>query len=82
MPSTDPSVLSPQCRQILRHLQEKGSISNMEAQAIYRIRALPRRIADLREAGYRTVKKFRKDPTGQRYVRYYCPEHVKKTEAA
>lgn len=82
MPSTNPSALSPQCRQILRHLQEKGSISNMEAQTIYRIRALPRRIADLREAGVRTVKKFRKDLTGQRYVRYYYPEHMKKTEAA
>ena len=34
------------------HFSQASSISNVEAQAIYRIRALPRRIADLEERGW------------------------------
>ena len=43
----------------------------MEAQTIYRIRALPRRISDLEERGWVFEREWRKDPTGQRYRRYF-----------
>jgi hypothetical protein len=62
--------LAPQTKQILKHLQTVGSISNVEAQALYRCRALPRRIADIKAAGYEVVRTLKVDATGQRYARY------------
>jgi hypothetical protein len=55
---------------IFTHLLTKGSITNVEAQALYRCRALPRRIADLKEAGVPIISVLKKDATGQRYARY------------
>ena len=55
---------------ILAHLMAKGSITNVEAQALYRCRALPRRIADLKECGWPISSVLKKDATGQRYARY------------
>jgi hypothetical protein len=52
------------------HFSQAPSISNVEAQAIYRIRALPRRIADLEERGWEFSREWKTDPTGQRYRRY------------
>jgi len=47
------------------------SISAVEASALYRIRALPRRIKDLEEKFHMVFTRERRvDPTGQRYVRY------------
>ena len=56
---------------ILKHLEDKGSITNIEAQALYRCRALPRRIADLKEIGFSIASVMKRDATNQRYVRYY-----------
>ena len=55
---------------ILTHLLLRGSITNVEAQAVYRVRALPRRISDLEERGVSIERHTKSDPTGQRYVRY------------
>lgn len=55
---------------ILDHLLTKGSITNVEAQALYRCRALPRRIADLKADGIPIKSVLKKDATGQRYARY------------
>lgn len=55
---------------ILDHLLKVGSISGIEAQNLYKCRALPRRIKDLKELGWNIVSHLRKDNTGQRYVRY------------
>jgi hypothetical protein len=55
---------------IFDHLLNKGSITNVEAQALYRCRALPRRIADLKELGVPISSVLKKDATGQRYARY------------
>jgi hypothetical protein len=55
---------------IFTHLLTKGSITNVEAQALYRCRALPRRIADLKEDGVPIISVLKKDATGQRYARY------------
>jgi hypothetical protein len=55
---------------ILNHLITKGSISNVEAQALYRCRSLSRRICDLKAAGWSINSYLKKDATGQRYARY------------
>ena len=55
---------------ILDHLKQVGSISFVEANDLYRVRSLPRRIADLREAGHSIVSEWRKDHLGQKYTRY------------
>ena len=55
---------------IFSHLLTKGSITNVEAQALYRCRALPRRIADLKSEGYVIKTTMKVDATGQRYARY------------
>ena len=58
--------------EILRdHLLRVGTISGLEASGMYRVRALPRRIKDLKDRyGMRIVSVHKKDATGQRYVRY------------
>lgn len=63
--------LSPQCETVLRHLHHKGSISCVEAAAVHRIRSLPRRILDLKDAGHEITTVLKTDETGQRYARYY-----------
>ncbi len=55
---------------VLAHLQKHGNISNAEAQTMFKCRALPRRIADLKEQGHIIVSTLKKDSTGQRYARY------------
>lgn len=70
--------LAPQTTTILRHLEKVGSISNVEAQALYKCRALPKRISeidraialDMNDMRY-IARETKKDATGQRYVRYY-----------
>lgn len=59
-----------QNEKILDHLKQVGSISFVEANDLYRVRSLPRRIADLREAGHSIVSEWRKDRLGQKYTRY------------
>ena len=54
-----------------RHFENYDDISNIEAQAVYKIRSLPRRICDLQERGYEFTKEWKKDLTGQRYIRYF-----------
>lgn len=55
---------------IKRHLELEGSISNLEAQSMYKVRALPRRISDLEADGIKIERVRKTDVTGQRYVRY------------
>lgn len=63
--------LTPQCRTILKHLKKGHTITQRSALIDFGIAALPRRIADLKEAGYdiESVMEHNK-LTGQRYVRY------------
>lgn len=62
-----------QTEQLLDHLIKTGNISNVEAQALYKMRALPRRIADLKDQGIDIRSEWRRDVTGQRYKRYLLP---------
>jgi len=61
---------APMTKVILDHLRKVGNISGNEANALYKCKALPRRIADLKELGWHIKGQFKKDATGQRYVRY------------
>lgn len=56
---------------ILDHLLSGLSISNVEAQALWRCRALPKRINELKADGWPITSERRKDSTGQTYVRYF-----------
>ena len=64
---------------LLDHFRVRPSISALEAQALFRIRSLARRINDLEAQGHKFRRVMRKDTTGQRYVRYY---YLGKQEAA
>jgi hypothetical protein len=66
--------LSRQCQTVLDHLRRVGSITPVEAQVVHRIRSLPRRILDLKDAGYDIKSVRAQDITGQRYVRYVLNE--------
>lgn len=63
---------------ILEHLLAKGSITNVEAAAMFKARSLTKRIAELRDRGYDIASEWRRDSTGQRYVRYW----LRKKEAS
>lgn len=62
--------MTPQLTVLLKHLKEQKTISQAEAGLIYKIRALPKRISELKELGYTITREIKKDPTGQRYARY------------
>lgn len=69
MPST--AGLAPQALTVLKHIQKAGSITLREAILDHSVQSLPRRIKDLREAGFNIVGSWRSHPlTGQRYMRY------------
>lgn len=64
-------VNSKPMRELLRdHLSNGRSISNVEAQALWRCRALPKRISELEASGMKMERERCKDSTGQSYVRY------------
>ena len=63
-----------QVEKIRAHLVMHGSITSVEAEAIYRCRRLASRIDELRKAGMKIASVTRRDPTGQRYVRYVLKE--------
>jgi hypothetical protein len=56
---------------LLNHFKVRDSITNIEAQAVFRMRSLSRRVCDLKSRGYKFRKDMRTDATGQRYVRYF-----------
>lgn len=68
---------------VLRHLQEVGSITCMEAHMVYKIRSLTSVIARLkRRKGLIIESILKKDLNGQRYVRYKLQRKGRKTLAA
>lgn len=60
-----------QCGLILEHLTKIGPLSIHDAARIYRIAHPPRRICDLRDAGWRINTVMMKDGTGRRHAVYY-----------
>lgn len=55
---------------ILYHLKNNGSLSSREAEDLYRVRDLPKRISVLRQEGHPIHRKLKSDALGQRYARY------------
>lgn len=56
---------------IIDHINKAGHITCRQAIIDYSIPALPRRICDLEEMGFRFDRKWAKHPvTGQEYVQY------------
>lgn len=62
--------MTPQAQTILTHLSQHGPITGVEAEQVYRVRHLPRRIADLRDMGFDIKTTWHRDATNQRYARY------------
>lgn len=62
--------MTPQAQTVLTHLANVGPLTGVEAEAVHRIRHLPRRIADLKAAGFDIRTTLKRDATGQRYARY------------
>ena len=59
-----------QLNMIKKHFNKGLSISGYEAQDLYRIASLPRRINDLEETGMTINRERKADATGRAYVRY------------
>lgn len=53
------------------HLTSVGNITRREADSLYRIQSLSRRINDLEERGVNIMRDNRVDATGARYTRYF-----------
>lgn len=63
--------MAPQTKTVLDHLHAAGTISGVEAAAMYRVRSLTKRIHELRTMGYDIKSVHKTDPVNrQRYVRY------------
>lgn len=63
--------MSPQTYQVLQHLIASGSITNVEAHAVLKCRSVSKRISELVNTyGLPVAKVYRRDSTGQRFVRY------------
>ena len=63
--------VTPQLRTVARHFKHHKTLTNVEAHAVYGIRSISSRVAELvNHFGMPIAKDFRKDATGQRYVRY------------
>ncbi len=62
-----------QMHPVLNHIIMKGSISQLEADEMYRVKRLTSRVHELKKLGVNIVGEMRKDNTGKRYVRYYIP---------
>lgn len=63
--------MTTQTTMILDHMKRTGSITMREALLDYSIQSLTRRIADLRQAGYKILTERKFHPTtGQQYARY------------
>lgn len=59
-----------QCGMLLTHLASGLAINRIQADHLYRIAALPRRIKDLTEAGHKITSKMKLDPTGRPFAEY------------
>lgn len=68
-------LLTPQAARVLEHMRKTGSITNVEANAVHRVRSVSRRITEISRAlegsDYEIRREFKRDVTGQLYVRYF-----------
>jgi hypothetical protein len=59
-----------QNRMLLDHLLSGRTITRIQADHLYRIASLTRRIRDLKDAGHKIISFTKIDPTGRQYVEY------------
>jgi hypothetical protein len=59
-----------QTKTVLKHLEQRGSISPMEALVSYGISRLAADIHRLREEGHGIYTKYKRDEAGHKYARY------------
>jgi hypothetical protein len=59
-----------QTKTVLKHLEQRGSISPMEALVSYGISRLAADIHRLREAGHGIYTEYKRDEAGHKYARY------------
>lgn len=72
--------LAPQTTEILKHLVTVGTLSGVEAQALYKARSVTKRVSEINSylhdvAGPEAMltSEWSVDATGQRYKRYTMP---------
>lgn len=87
-------TLAPQTSRILKHLLIVGDISGVEAQAMFKVRSLTKRMSEINDALYlngalgggthnQPVEgQWSVDSTGQRYKRYVLPGHLREALVA
>lgn len=63
-----------QCAVVLNWLQTKGELTNRQAVTELNILALPRRVMELRDAGYNIDMTYRVSKNGSRYGVYTLQE--------
>lgn len=75
---------APQTAQVFKHLADVGSVSGVEAQAIYKVRSLTKRISEINDElnqklgpAFTLQAEWLRDATGQRYRRYFMAETVR-----
>lgn len=60
---------------ILSHLQQRGSITQLQALLEYDVMRLASRVSDLKKKGGVSVEKqMVTSPSGRRYARYFLPQ--------
>lgn len=64
---------------ILEHFLTGRSITQVEAEAVYKIRRLAARIAEMKADGWNIARELRKDLMGQKYARYSLKRPFKLT---
>lgn len=62
--------MTPQSTKILNHLRVAGSITGVEAAAVYKARHLPSKIFEIKQAGYDVRTTIKHDLMQQRYASY------------
>jgi len=67
----NPYNAGTQPHRVLEHLMTKGSISQVEAEAVYKIRRLASRIHELKNDGWNVGRMLKQDAMGQKYARYF-----------
>lgn len=62
--------MKPSSQRILRHLEAEGSITPMEALAVYSNPRLAASIYDIRRAGHKVTSVVKRDQMGHKYTKY------------
>jgi len=61
---------------IYEHLVKHGTLTNVEAAAMFKARSLTKRIHEIKQRGAEVRSEWRRDSMGQRYVRYWLVKKV------